>query len=215
MMFEADFAAVRERVDALRNPSPLFRLWTPDTPDLGAKVAELAVRLIESRLYLSDEVRNEEYVRCLIGSWFNPKGPMSLVYEVGRGGGSYGGVVAFQGILPGWKCALMAKIWERRLWGVELARQTKELLALVEGAFGLERIEIDTADLRMVRLGRMMGFGNEGVRERAFRWEGVSYDIYELARMKKGASDGKQESGDDECVVAAAAVDREVAGEQD
>jgi len=189
---------LKERAATLKAPSPMFRLLVPAENDISQQAAELARRLLTSRLYLSDELRNEEYVHWLIGSWFSPRGPMSLVYEVGRGGGSFGGVVAFQGILPGWKCALMAKIWDRRAWGVQLAREAKGLLGLVEAAFDLERIEIDTADLRMVRLGRMMGFENEGVRRRAFRWGGDAYDIYELARIREregeGGEDGKQES---------------------
>jgi len=188
---------VAARVEGLKHPSPMLRLLITDM-DLSDRRVELSGRLMESRLYLSDELRSKEYVSWLIGSWFNPSGPLSLVYEVGRVGGSFGGVMAFQGILPGWKCALMAKIWDRRAWGVQLAREAKGLLGLVEAAFDLERIEIDTADLRMVRLGRMMGFENEGVRRRAFRWGGDAYDIYELARIREregeGGEDGKQES---------------------
>lgn len=193
-MFDPE--ALKERLDALKHPSPLLRLMMPAEQDIGAEVTELAQRLRESHLYLSDELRSEEYVSWLIGSWFNPNGPMNLVYRVGRDGGLFGGVMAFQGILPGWKCALMAKIWDRKLWGAQLAREVRALLALVETAFDLERIDIDTADLRMVRLGRMMGFDTEGVRVRAFRWNGEPFDIYELARIKEvmGVCDGKQES---------------------
>lgn len=194
-----------DRAELLKRPSPLFRLWTVEQP-LDAKIAELRRRLLGERLYLSDEYRTEEFVNWLIGGWFNPSGPMSLVYEVGRDGGSFAGVMAFQGIIPGWKCGLMAKIWERRLWGPQLAKETKALLSLVEDTFALERVEIDTADLRAVRLGRMMGFDTEGVRVRAFRWDGEPFDIYELARIRE-VCDGEQESRDDEFAVSATATD--------
>lgn len=181
-------------VEVLKHPSPRLRLMTPQDADFEYNLEDLYRRLITSRLYMSDELRTEEYAKWLVRSWFAPGGPLNLVYRVGTDGGLCGGVMAFQGILPGWKCGLMAKIWERKLWGAQLAREVRCLLALVEKAFGLERIEIDTADLRMVRLGRLMGFDTEGVRVRAFRWNGEPFDVYELARIndeRMGVRDGE------------------------
>lgn len=188
-----DAAAIEATAEVLKRPSPLLQLVVPGDPYAAPLADELARRLVESRLYLSDEYRTEEYVTWLIDGWFKKGGPTALVYRVGIDGGLLGGVMAFQNIMPGWKCGLMAKIWERKLWGPQLVREVRGLLALIEYAFALERIEIDTADLRMVRLGRMMGFENEGVRARAFRWGGEPFDVYELARlrMEHGGQDGK------------------------
>ncbi|MCK7503251.1 MAG: hypothetical protein MZV70_03520 [Desulfobacterales bacterium] len=62
---------LKEKAATLKAPSPMFRLLTPAENDISQQAAELARRLLTSRLYLSDELRNEEYVHWLIGSWFN------------------------------------------------------------------------------------------------------------------------------------------------
>jgi RimJ/RimL family protein N-acetyltransferase len=170
-----DISRLEIHREKLLSPSPLFKLWRPT----DATAEQLARRLMDTPMYLSDEFRNDGYVRGLIKSWFG--GGLNLIYEVGP----FGGLLAFQAIIPDWKCALMAKIWEKKLWGPTLAREAKELLDFVTEVFNLKRIEIDTADEKMVRFGANFDFECEGLRAGAFRWGGQPYDLYELTRLRE------------------------------
>jgi len=102
---------------------------------------------------------------------------LSIVYEICE----MAGILAFLEVIPGFKCALAWQFWDKTAWskgGKSRVRDARELIKYIMDEFDLVRIGTRTADPRVVKLARMLGFEIEGLAKNDFKWGGKLYDIH-------------------------------------
>jgi RimJ/RimL family protein N-acetyltransferase len=80
----------------------------------------------------------------------------------------------------------MLKMWNPRSFSPSLVREARSLIDYIVEAFGLVRVGTVTADPRIARMAKMVGFETEGVRRKAFSWDGKTYDEILLSRVREG-----------------------------
>lgn len=160
----------------LCNPTPLFHLFIPTQE----KLESLRQHLINDYLYMSDEVRNEVAANFVIGRMFY--NPAAIYYEIG----DWKGVCGFRDIIPGKSAHATFKFWGTDIWGKTLIREMRQVLSLFEYEFRLVRIESETADPRIEKLTKMIGFEREGAKRKGFVFDGKFYDLILLGRVKEG-----------------------------
>ncbi len=85
------------------------------------------------------------------------------------------GLVGFFNIEEGHKCAATIKLWNPAPWGIKGLRRGIEIMKDVMARHKLVRIDTETADPRIVKMARLLGFECEGVRPFDFRFDGVLY----------------------------------------
>jgi RimJ/RimL family protein N-acetyltransferase len=154
-------------LDRLRNPSPLFRLLEPTQKNLDAFAAELG----KGYLFVSDEIRYPEYLREMVYDLYTRR-RFNLIYEIG----DFQGVIGFLNVIFDHKADMMLKMWDASFWGKDAVRQGKDLLKYVVETFGLKRVGTVTADPRIVKMAKLVGFTEEGARRKAFAWNKCLHD---------------------------------------
>jgi RimJ/RimL family protein N-acetyltransferase len=159
--------AVKMGLGKLMAPPRPFKPYVP-TP---SKVEGLVEHLASGRLYVSDEFRDRNVLWRAATELFQGE-TVNIVYEVGPDAG----ILAFVNILVGWKCSLMFKLWDKGAWGPGFVKAGKKLVRDVMETCQLIRVDTVTPDLTMARLARMVGFHDEGVKEKSFKWDGTLYD---------------------------------------
>lgn len=163
--------------DKLRHPSKNLRPLVP-TPE---KLVDFSARLIHTPLYLSDEHRNPTWVDMLVATYFS--GPLfNWFYEIGN----WQGVLGFCDIWPGWKAEVMFKFWDKKMWGADFCRELKDVADLFTDELKIRRLYIQTPDEHMTKLLKRLGFKVEGRFKDAFRWNGKSYTLHCMRRIKEG-----------------------------
>jgi hypothetical protein len=158
----------------------LLRIWEMKPEQLF----KFGRRLLDTPLYMSDEHRTVEYIVALFSGWLSGS-TINELYEIG----DFGGVLGFINIIPGWKCGLLLKLWERKLWGATLAREGKKLVDDVMGRYRLRRISNETGDMASLKLYRMFGWELEGVKQDDFMWNGKLYNSYINAYLRDAVED--------------------------
>lgn len=164
------FDATKIPWDKIKNPSPTFRLFEPSRD----KFATITKHLMDGYLNLSDEFRIPSILHKLMQSYF--LSPNNLIYEAGNNQA----LVGFIEIVPSFKCSLMFKLFDKNIWGVDFAREGKDLLNLIMDIFALTRINTSSPDERIVKMAKIFGFKEEGIREKDFMFNNKPFDVFLL-----------------------------------
>jgi len=149
----------------LINPSPLLSIFSPD----DNKMKLVARYLMEGRLNLSDEYRNYDYVYRMLYAYMQD--PCSVFYEVGN----MQALLGMTGMVPHFKCNVMFKLFDPKLWGVTFAREVKDFFKLFMDVMHLKRLSTESPDPRIVKMAMIAGFKYEGDRHNDFLWDGKYY----------------------------------------
>jgi len=150
------------------------------------RVKALSKKLMEEPLYLSDEFRDYELIHKILFNGFSNKN--NIFYEIGassQNGGIFGGIIGFVNIIPEFKCEIVFKLWSPGIWGFRFKTQIKELIKTIMEKYNLKRIATETADERMMRMGKIWGLKVEGRFKYAFRWEDKMYTIYKMRVLRE------------------------------
>ncbi len=164
----------------LASPNKTFRLFRYD----DAKYSTWSNHLLNDELHVSDEHRNEKYITMMLENILFGPG-LSIVYEIG----CLAGILAFLDVIPGFKCALTWQFWDKSAWskgGKSGVRDARELIEYIMDEFDLVRIGTRTADPRVVKLAKILGFEIEGLAKNDFKWGGKLYDIHIMGMTRMG-----------------------------
>jgi RimJ/RimL family protein N-acetyltransferase len=163
--------------EALKNPPEPFRLLTPDNDDFEffKKMRTLKKFLLEKYLYTSDEHRDPAYIDYSIETLLRTPG--NAFYEIG----DFQGLIGFVGLIPGFKCGMLLKFWDKSQWNKSFIRACQELIDKWMNEFQLKRIYAQTADPKVVRMAQMAGFKVDGECPNDFMWRGTLKPQYILS----------------------------------
>jgi RimJ/RimL family protein N-acetyltransferase len=166
----------------LKNPSPLLRLFEPTIE----KLQFIANKFATGFLYIPDELRSPQKVFELMAHLFpyavEPAlRPFHVYYEIGR----FDGLIGFTNIMPEYKCGVLFKIWNPTIWGATLARGLAELTDRFMQEYHIKRMEVETVDERMVKMGKICGFKQEGTKAMGFRFDGKFYTAFMLRKIRR------------------------------
>ena len=143
------------------------------------KIKELADRLMNDHLYLSDEFRDWKLIhRGLFNNFGNEN---NIFYEIGE----WGGLVGFMSIVPEFKCEIGFKLWNSELWGFRFKTQFKQLIKTIMEKYDLKRMAGESPDERMVKLAKICGFRVEGRFKNAFVWENKMYTLHKMRILRE------------------------------
>ena len=92
--------------------------------------------------------------------------------------------MGFTGILPEHKCQVSFKLWNPKIWGADLGRESQDLANLIIDEFKLKRMSSASPDKRMVKFAKIAGFKQEGARKYAFKWHGKFHTLFLLGITK-------------------------------
>jgi len=165
-------------IKALAKPCGAFKIFFPSMEDEELK--ELAQYLMKKDRHLSDELRNYDIIWALIFQLFYGK-EINLFYSIG----DFQGVIGFLNILPSWKCSVMLKLWDSKVWKKSLVRDGIKLIDRLFNAFKLIRMETSSPDPRIVKIAKLVGFKEEGVKQKAFKWDGKLFDVTMLSQIRR------------------------------
>ena len=154
-------------IERLKNPTALYHLLDPKPEKLDA----FADKLLKGYLYFSDEFRDAEYLKALVYDLYSRRS-FNLIYEMG----DFKGVVGFMDVVFNHKADMMLKMWDASIWGPDAVGQCRQLIEYIIETFGLTRVGTMTADSRVVRMAKMVGFTEEGTLRRSFKWNGKVHD---------------------------------------
>lgn len=170
-------------MEFLKNPSPLLHLFSPTIE----KIQFIADKFANGFLYIPDELRTPEKITALMAHLFpyatDPAyRPFHVYYEIGN----FDGLVGFTNIIPEYRCGSFLKIWNPAVWGPTLARDLTELADRFMQEYHIKRMELETADERMVKVAKICGLKQEGTKALGFRFENKLYTSYLLRKIKPG-----------------------------
>ena len=143
------------------------------------KIKELAKKLMEEPLYLSDEYRDYSFIHKMLFNNFGNEN--NIFYEIGE----FGGVLGFVNIIPEYKATALLKLWDKKLWGVAFAKELKELIKHIMIKYNLKRLATDSQDPRMVKLAKIMGFKIEGRFKYGFCWNGEYHTLHKMRILRE------------------------------
>jgi RimJ/RimL family protein N-acetyltransferase len=132
------------------------------------KILVYAEKLLDTDGYLPDELRYTNKIGLVMQSHFSNYGPFNMWYEIGE----FGGIMGFTNILPEYKCLLDFKLWNTKYWCSGFLREARALVRLFMNEFHLHRISTDSADERMVKMAKKVGFKTEAKQKNAFKFNG-------------------------------------------
>lgn len=159
----------------LIHPPSMFKLFGGEIDERKEKIMILAKHLKEDYLVMPDELRNYSAIYSIL-AYYNL--PNHLFYEFGE----YSGLVGFTDIIEGRKAEAFFKLWNKEIFNKTFVRQLNELLDMVMEELKLKRLNSVTADERIVKLAKMVGFKVEGEREDDFVFDGEYFKTYFLGR---------------------------------
>ncbi len=167
----------------LKSPSPLLHLFAPTIE----KLQFIANKFATGYLYAPDEMRSPQKILELMAHLFPYAVPpqnraFHVYYEIGQ----FEGLVGFTNIIPEYRCGAFLKIWNKPVWGPTLARDLTELADRFMQEYHIKRMELETADERMVRVAKICGLKQEGTKALGFRFDGRLYTSYLLRKLRKG-----------------------------
>ena len=157
-----------------------YRFFRPLGQMDEKKIDSLAGRLLNDYLYVSDENRDAKKVWAMLYRIFSGEPGMGIhvAYEIGE----FDGLLIFRDVLPGFKCDVSLKYWNDYNFGKEIVREGRRLVEEFAAGGKLVRMNSETADPRVVKLSKLVGFETEGVRKDDFMWNGKLYDKFMLGR---------------------------------
>jgi len=157
-----------------------YPLFKPFFPTEG-KLMYVAKKLMEEYLYLDDPNRDYVNIHRILNYYVNnPQN--NLMLEIG----DFDGLMGFAGIVLHYKAAFLFKLWGKKRWGPDLVRQSKGLIMDIFNDFDLVRLETQTADPRIIKMGSMVGFKVEGVKVKDFLFDGKWFDNTQMAIVREG-----------------------------
>lgn len=168
-----DYGAIASR---LWHPTPRLKYFVPTEE----KIVEWGEHLLFDPLHVSEESMDATTIREKI-DWMLSGITLNLVYEMG----DFGGMICFYEIVPGHKCGLTWQLWDTDLWGPGFVKEGRKVCAMVMDEFKLIRIGSQTADPRVVKLTKMVGFEVEGCQRKIFKQNGKLYDSTMLGMVKE------------------------------
>lgn len=154
----------------------MLKAFVPTVP----RLEDLSKRLKETRLYLPDDMRENDMISVLILSYFGGRFK-NVFFEMG----DWGGLMGLTGIVEGWKADFFFKIWDKKLWGPTLCREIVDKLRQLFDEYRLERISLYTPDEHMGRFALKHGFEHEGILYKNFRWNGEFFDTICMAMTRR------------------------------
>ena len=160
---------------------PLFRPFVPTEE----KIMLIAKKLMEEYLYLDDTARDYISIHRILSNLVNDR-VNNIVYEFGE----FDGILAFIGVVPGWRAAMIFKIWNPERWGPDFVRQAKGFIGEMMDELQLIRLESGSPDPRIVRMAKMVGFKVEGVKTAGFKWNNILFDDCFFAIIRKEKLNG-------------------------
>jgi len=165
----------------LKNPPEPYKLIVPDyeSIEFHKKLIILKEHLLTKYLETSDEHRNEKYVDYAIKGGFFTLG--TAVYEAGE----FQAVLGFVNIVPDFKCGMIFNLLDKKIWGKELVRASQELIDIYMEQFNLKRITAQTADPKIVKMCKMVGFKVDGECPKDFQWKGKLFPRYILGLTRE------------------------------
>jgi RimJ/RimL family protein N-acetyltransferase len=169
-------------LEYLKAPSPLLTLFVPTIE----KLSWIADKFSNGFLYIPDELRTPQKILELMAHLF-PYGvdpalrAFHVYYEIGQ----FDGLLGFTNIIPGYRCGAFLKIWNQDIWGPTLARDMTELADRFMAEYQLKRMELETADERMVKVAKICGLKQEGTKALGFRFNNKLYTAYLLRKIRK------------------------------
>lgn len=169
--------------ERLEKPHELFKVFRTDEEnpiEFWRKFVELTRMLKNKYLYLSDEYRDEDCIKSLLGSFLYGH-PFSIFYEVG----DFQGLIGFTKIRAGHRCGLLFKIWDKKIYSKELVKACRDLTDLYMDTFQLKRMAVESPDEKMVKGAKLLGFQVEGKEPLGFKWKGKFYDNYLLGKVRE------------------------------
>jgi len=143
------------------------------------KIKALSKKLMEEPLYLSDEYRDYEFIYKMLFNGFSNKN--NIFYEIGE----FGGLIGFVNITPEFKCDIVFKLWDSKLWGFRFKTQVKQLIKTIMEKYDLKRIATDSADERMTRMAKICGFRVEGRFKYGFSWDKKTYTLHKMRILRE------------------------------
>ena len=162
-------------VGKLTSPHPLMKVFKPENDndlDFYKKLAKFKTLMLKEYLWISDEYRTDGAADLILAQYFSGY-TFNVFYEIG----DFQAIIGFTDILPEFKCNMTFKIWDKSIWNKTLVKAGREITDLFLKEFALKRISSATADERILRMGKMIGFVEEGRQPDAFRWNKKFYPL--------------------------------------
>jgi len=156
-------------------PFKLFQLQDKDDIAFWSKISKFKALLGERYLWLSDEHRHEAGIKALVDSYLHG---FHIFYEAG----DFEALLGFKHIVLGFKAELSFSLIKKGIWGADFVRACDALITLVMEKLRLKRLLAQTADPRIVKMAKMVGFKEEGVHPNAFMWKGRLMPVFSLGR---------------------------------
>lgn len=145
------------------------------------KVLKLIEVLKNGYLNMPDNLRDENRIKqILFNYFFVPNNTQHIFYEIG----DFQGLLGFTNIVKGHRADIALKLWDSDIWCPSVVKESKKVFNYVMTEFQLIRLSAETPDLRVKRLAEIIGFKEEGVRDKDFMWDGELFDTFQLGIIK-------------------------------
>jgi RimJ/RimL family protein N-acetyltransferase len=150
----------------------------------GDKLVFLADLLLADAQYFSDEHRTPPVIWACLANWFGESGT-AVGFDIMRGDANVGCLV-FRDIVPGHKANIFFIVWDKEGWGLRAWRSGAGVMETVMNEFGLNKIEVETANRSWAGFMEKNGFELEGTRHGSYLKNGEPQDQYLLAIYREG-----------------------------
>ena len=159
-------------------------LFKPLVPT-EAKIKLLAKKLMEESLYLDDSHRDYNKIYQILFNGFS--NGENLFYEIGEN--FFSGIIGFVNVENNWRGEIVYKMWDEKLWGPKLIKQTRKLIKAIMDRFNLKRLSLETACEKAMRICRLWSFKIEGRFKYSFKWNDEFFTVYKLRILKEEMTD--------------------------
>lgn len=143
------------------------------------KVKALSKKLMEEPLYLSDEFRDYELIHKMLFNGFSNK--ENIYYEMGN----FGGLLGFVNIVSNHKADMVFKIWDKEIWGLRFAKELKALIKETMEKYDLRRMVTESADTKVVKFAKILGWKIEGRFKYGFKWDNEFYTLHRIRIIRE------------------------------
>ena len=105
--------------------------------------------------------------------------PLHIMYEIG----DFAGILGFMDIAIGYKASVLFKYWKPKSWSHKIFRDLKKVNEVIIEELQLDRLSLQTPDLRGVALAKRLNYTVEGREAINFSWNGKYYTNHLLRRL--------------------------------